>query len=107
MKNWKKVFWIYFIFSTLLIGLLIYDAINNAFYKLDNSFKQTEKAVDIEILSKCINDKNISKDSLIDLLKRNSSHKKRGYSKRDTIKANTIQLIYKEEKVVKIIKADT
>jgi hypothetical protein len=107
MKNWKKIFWIYFAFSILIIGFLISDALDNAFFKLENSIKQTEKAVDIEILSKCINENNIPKDSLIDVLRKTSIHKKRGYRKSDTIQANSIILIYQNEKVVKVLKADT
>jgi hypothetical protein len=107
MKNWKIIFWIYFTLSTLIIGFLINDAIDNAFYKIDNSIRQREKAVDIEILSKCINENNIPKDSLIEVLRKTSIHKKRSYRKSDTIQANSILLIYQNEKVVKVLKADT
>jgi hypothetical protein len=102
MKNWKRAFWIYFTLSIIIIGFLFNDAIDNAFFKLENSIKQTEKAVDIEILSKCINENNIPKDSLLEVLRKTSIHKNRSFRKSDTIQANSIILIYQNEKVVKV-----
>lgn len=87
MNRWKAAFWIHFIVSILIIGFMVY----NIFYQgvsatyMKDGYTDTE--ADLQSFVNILNNKNLSKDSILQTL---NMEKLIG----DTISLNRYELIF-------------
>jgi hypothetical protein len=103
MKNYKTAFLITLTLSVLVISFLFADGIDSSIKQVRNSISISERSLDIQILAKIINEGNLSKAALLDILSANSSYKGRPSGASDTIRANTVAIVYDSNKVSKIL----
>lgn len=99
--NWKKTFWISTLSSLLIIVFLLAYSIRVTLQQVDARFNVIRKQHDLQIAVSAFNNNQYPKDSVRKIIK-SEYWIKRGFNPSDTLHANSIRLIYKNDTIIKI-----
>jgi hypothetical protein len=103
MNKWKIAFWICLTVLLLVTAFSTYSLIDQGvtFTHMKEGYTDTEN--DLDYISKIINETDFSKNQIKTALKRHHLFEYMEFDK-DTVSLDRVELIFKDEKLIKVLK---
>ena len=102
MNKWKVAFWISIVVLFSVTGLFIYEQTDQAFKTVRTSINNSKTYQDLDAISKILNETNLTKPEIQNSLKEHKLFNNWDFE-RDTISLERLNLIFKNNKLNKII----